>query len=264
MRNLLFNLIISLLSGIFICLILFPLFALFTATSWNELAGHFKSPLIISAVIISLQTSLTVVLAALVLGVPVAYLLAMKNFPGKEILDTLVDLPICMPPLVSGLGLLILLGGESKFGAFLSNRGVDLIFSKPGIIMAQLFVAGPFLIKSARQAFEAINENITKASSSLGASEFHTFRKVLLPLARNGIYAGMVMTWARALGEFGATSMVAGCIPGRTETMTLAIFGHAMSGEVGSSIAIALLLIVFSFTSLLVFKSRIRKQISHA
>lgn len=264
MRDLLFNLMISILSGFFICLILFPLFALFTATSWSELAGQFKSPLILSAVIISFETSLTVVLTALVLGLPVAYLLAMKNFPGKEILDTLVDLPICMPPLVTGLALLILLGGESKFGAFLNSRGINLIFSKPGIVMAQLFVSGPFLIKSARQAFEAISKNVTKASVCLGASEFHTFRKVLLPLARNGIYAGMIMTWARALGEFGATSMVAGCIPGKTETMTLAIFGYAMSGEMGSSIAIALLLIVFSFTSLLVFKSRIRKQFSGA
>ncbi|MCK5241747.1 molybdate ABC transporter permease subunit [bacterium] len=264
MRDILFNLIISLLSGIFMCLIVLPLVALFTTTSWSELAGQFKSPLIVSAVIISFQTSLAVLLAALVFGLPVAYLLAMKNFPGKEILDTLIDLPICMPPLVAGLGLLILLGGESKFGVFLNSRGVDLIFSKPGIVMAQLFVAGPFLIKSSRQAFEAVNKNVTQASRCLGASEFHTFRKVLLPLARNGIYAGMIMTWARALGEFGATSMVAGCIPGRTETMTQAIFGYAMSGEMGSSIAIALLLIVFSFTSLLVFKSRIRKQLPGA
>jgi molybdate transport system permease protein len=184
----------------------------------------------------------------------------MKSFKGKEILDTLVDLPICMPPLVAGLALLILLGGNSKFGSMLRNCGIDLIFSKKGIIIAQLFVSMPFLIKSARGAFESINKNLTNASLSLGASKFYTFKKVLLPLAKNGIYTGMIMTWARALGEFGATSMVAGCIPFRTETMTVAIYHNAMSGELAASTAVALLLLVFSFTLLLIFKSRVRGQ----
>lgn len=116
------------------------------------------------------------------------------------------------------------------------------------------------MIKSAREAFESINKNVTHASWVLGASKFYTFRKVMLPLAKNGIYAGMVMTWARALGEFGATSMVAGCIPFKTETMTVAIYQNAMSGELKASIAIALLLTVFSFTLLLIFKSRAKRR----
>ncbi len=258
MKSLSFDLVVSLIAGIFVCLIVLPILALFTTTSFGELVCQFRSPVVLSAILISLKTSLLVVLLALCLGIPVAYLMAMKNFKGKEILDTLVDLPISMPPLVTGLALLILLGGNSKLGNLLSSHGIDLIFSIKGIIIAQLFVSTPFLIKSAREAFESINKNVINASMTLGASKFYTFRKVLLPLAKNGIYTGMIMTWTRALGEFGATSMVAGCIPFRTETMTVAIYQNAMSGELASATAIALLLLVFSFTLLLIFKSRVK------
>ncbi len=260
MKDFYFNLTISLIAGIFVSLIVLPLLALFTATSLGELIYQFRSPMILSAVFISLETSLTVVFLSLCLGIPVAYLLAMKDFKGKEILDTLVDLPVAMPPLVAGLALLILLGGNNKFGRLLSDHGIDLIFSKKGIIIAQLFVSIPFLIKSTKDAFKSISKNVINASLTLGASKFYMFKTVLLPLAKNGIYTGMIMTWARALGEFGATSMVAGCIPFRTETMTVAIYQNAMSGEPAASIAVALLLLVFSFTLLLVFKSRIKGQ----
>ncbi|HBN26975.1 MAG TPA: molybdate ABC transporter permease subunit, partial [Desulfobacteraceae bacterium] len=228
MKDFYFNLTISLITGIFVSLIVFPLLALFTATSLGELIYQFRSPMVLSAVFISLETSLTVVFLSLCLGIPVAYLLAMKDFKGKEILDTLVDLPIAMPPLVAGLALLILLGGNNKFGRLLSDHGIDLIFSKKGIIIAQLFVSIPFLIKSTKDAFKSISKNVINASLTLGASKFYMFKTVLLPLAKNGIYTGMIMTWARALGEFGATSMVAGCIPFRTETMTVAIYQNAM------------------------------------
>lgn len=261
MKRLSFDLAMSFAAGVFVCLIVLPISALFTATSFGDLAGQFKSPLVWSAIMVSLETSLTVVFLALCLGIPVAYLLATGKFRGKEILDTLVDLPISLPPLVAGLALLILLGGNSPAGNFLTRHGVDLIFSKKGIILAQLFVSAPFLIKSVRQAFESISENIIKASSTLGASKFYTFRNIFLPLGKNGIYAGMVMTWARALGEFGATSMVAGCIPFKTQTMTVAIYMDAMSGQLSSSIAVALLLSLFSFTLLLIFKSRVSGRI---
>lgn len=255
-----FDFFISLIAGIFVCLVVLPMMALFTKISVVELVEQFRSSVVLSAIVISFETSLIVVLLACCLGIPVVYLLAMKDFRGKAILDTLVDLPISIPPLVAGLALLILLGGNSRLGGILSNKGIELIFSKKGIIIAQLFVSTPFLIKSAKEAFESINKNITNASLVLGASKFYTFRKVMLPLAKNGIYAGMVMTWARALGEFGATSMVAGCIPFRTETMTIAIYQNAMSGELTASLAIALLLTVFSFTLLLIFKSQAKRR----
>ncbi len=259
MKNILFDLAISIITGIFVCLIVLPMLTLFTATSYSELVAQVKSPIILSAIFISFETSLTVVFLSLCLGIPVAYLLAMKDFKGKKILDTLVDLPVSIPPLVAGLAFLVLFGGNSKLGRFLSSHGVDLLFSKKGIIIAQLFVSIPFLINSTKDAFESINKNIINASLTLGASNFYMFKTILIPLAKNGIYTGMIMTWSRAMGEFGATSMVAGCIPFKTETMTVAIYQNAMTGEPTASIAVALLLLVFSFTLLLIFKLRIKK-----
>jgi molybdate transport system permease protein len=125
MKGISFDIVVSLMTGIFVCLIVLPMFALFTSISLGELANQFKSPYVLSSFLISIETSLAVVFLALCLGVPTAYLLGMKKFRGKEIIDTLIDLPICMPPLVAGLALLILLGGDSGLGNFLSNQGID-------------------------------------------------------------------------------------------------------------------------------------------
>ncbi|MDY6988601.1 MAG: ABC transporter permease [Thermodesulfobacteriota bacterium] len=261
MKNFVFDLAVSVLAASFVALILLPMIALFCTISTDELMAQLRSPLVSSAIVISLQTSISVVLLALCLGVPVAYLLAMKDFRGKQMLDTLVALPISMPPLVAGLALLLLLGGHSPLGRLLNDYDMEVLFSKKGIILAQLFVSMPFLIKAAKEAFESIDKKLVKASLALGASQAHTFRKILLPLAGKGIGAGMVMTWARALGEFGATSMVAGCVPFKTETMTVAIYQNAMSGELTASIAVALLLAVFSFALLLAVKFRLGRPL---
>jgi len=164
-----------------------------------------------------------------------------------------------MPPLVSGLALLILFGGTGLLGKLLNKWGLNIIFTKKGILIAQLFVASPFFIKTVREAIASIPQNLLAASATLGASPFYTFRKVILPLSKSAIWAGLTMTWARALGEFGATAMVAGCIPQQTETMTIAIYMGAMSGELATASALALILVVFSFVSLLVFKSGLKR-----
>ena len=256
MKNLLFDLVVALLATASLLLIVLPLLALIGTLSMRELMAQLQSAAIFSAIAISIETSVLVVLLALCLGIPVAYLLAMKTFRGKHVLETLVMLPISMPPLVAGLALLVLLGGDSPLGRFLSRHGADVLFSKTGIVLAQLFVSMPFLIKAAKEAFASIDKKLVSASMVLGASQIHTFRKILLPLAGKGICAGMVMTWARALGEFGATSMVAGCVPFKTETMTVAIYQNAMSGELAASMAVALLLAVFSFALLVTVRFR--------
>ena len=243
-----FRISLSLIAGIFFGFITIILTCLLTATSFSEFAGEIRSPEIISAILLSLETSIAVVLLALLFGIPAAYILATKQFKGKNILDTLVDLPIVLPPLVCGLAILIAFGGEGVFSRF------NVLFTVKGIIIAQLFVASPFLIRSAKTAFESIDQDVMGAARTLGASEFYTFRKVSLPLAKSGIASGVVMTWARALGEFGATAMVAGCIPHRTETMTVGIYMHAMSGNISASIALSLILIVLAFTTIIVFK----------
>jgi molybdate transport system permease protein len=261
MNGIWFDGAVALLCAVFASLVLLPIGALFSSTSVIELFRQFASLQALFAVLLSLKTSLAVVFLALCIGIPVAYALSMKSFRGKVVLDTLVDLPISTPPLVAGLALLILLGRSNSVGLLLSDLGVELLFTQKGIVLAQLFVATPFLIKSSREAFDAIDRNVIQAARVLGASSLQTFIRVMLPLAKNGIYAGMVMTWARAMGEFGATSMVAGCVPSRTETMTVAVYQHALAGEMSASIAVALLLAVFSFTLLLVFKTRTKRQI---
>ena len=225
---------------------------------WSNL-GIFISSEVKDALFISLETSLTVAAVTFVIGLPVAYVLAVKNFKGKVIIDSLIDLPIVFPPLVSGLALLVLFGPNGAIGGIFERFDIGIIFSKTGIIIAQTFVAAPFFIKTVRESIAAIPQNILSASYTLRASRLYTFIHVILPLVRNGLCAGLVMCWARALGEFGATAMVAGSIPGKTETMTLAIYSKSMSGDFTTSTAIALLLTVFAFVSLIVMKTLFRK-----
>ncbi|WP_457755650.1 ABC transporter permease [Thermodesulfatator indicus] len=255
-----FDFFVSFFVAIFFVFIVVVLFSLFTTTSLQSLWYQLRSPVVFSAIKISLETSLVVVMLTFFLGLPVAYFLALKDFNGKSLLDTLLDIPIVLPPLVSGLALLILFGGTSYLGKLLNEIGFKIIFTKKGIIIAQFFVASPFFIKTAKESIQSIPKNLIAASATLGASSFYTFRKIILPLSKSGILAGLVMTWARAMGEFGATAMVAGCIPGKTETMTIAIYMQSMSGDLSSSTAIAFILTIFAFISLLTFKIRFRSK----
>jgi molybdate transport system permease protein len=250
-----FNLVVALIASVFFTFVVLVLLALAATTSFHEFWLQVRSPVVFSAIRISLHTSLAVVCLAFFLGLPIAYLLALNDFKGKVLLDTLLDLPIVMPPLVSGLALLVLLGGEGLVGGWLSRWHIDLIFTKKGIILAQFFVAAPFFIKTVRESIAAIPKNLLAASATLNASPLFTFTHLILPLSKKGIWAGLVMTWARALGEFGATSMVAGCIPEQTETMTVSIYMQAMSGGLETATAIALILMVFSFVFLLIVKA---------
>jgi molybdate transport system permease protein len=254
-RSLLFDLFVALTSGVFFALIAIVLFAMVATTSLNEFFHQIHSPVVLSAVWISLQTSFAVVFLTFFFGFPISYLLALNDFKGKALLETLLDFPIVMPPLISGLALLIFLSGDGLAGRILSQWNISIIFTKKGIILAQLFVAAPFFIKTAKESIAAIPKNLLAASATLSASKFFTFRCLILPLSKNGIWAGLIMAWARALGEFGATAMVAGCIPRQTETITIAIYMQAMSGNLETSTALALVLMVFSFCSLLIFRS---------
>ncbi len=213
-----------------------------------------------SAILLSLKTSLAVVVLTLILGFPVAYILALKSFRGKAFLETVLDLPIIMPPLVTGLCLLLLLNPGNPFGHLLQRWGIELLFTPYGIVLAQFFVSSPFFIKTARESIASIPPNLLAASATLNASNLYTFWHVIVPLCRKGATAGLAMTWARALGEFGATAMVAGSIPGKTETMTIAIYMEAMSGGLENSISTALVLVLFSFSLLFILKVQAGRQ----
>ena len=255
-----FDLLMAALTALFFSLIALVLLSLIGAASWSEVIGHVTSAQGLSAILLSLETSLTVVVLTLVIGFPVAYILALKSFKGKAILEALLDLPIIMPPLVTGLCLLLLLNPSNPFGQLLQQWGIELLFTPYGIILAQFFVASPFFIKTTRETIASIPGNLLAASATLNASDFYTFRKVVLPLCRKGASAGLAMSWARALGEFGATAMVAGSIPGKTETMTISIYMEAMGGGLNRSVSTALVLVIFSFALLFILKIQAGRQ----
>lgn len=202
-----------------------------------------------SALRLSLFTASISLLISIVIGTPVAYWLAHYQFRGKDAVDTLIDLPLVLPPVAAGLALFLLFGMQG-FGQLLATHDLRITFTRAAVIMAQVFVSSPFYVKQARAGFEAVPRELRLASATLGAGPLRTFFRVTVPLASHALVAGAVMTWARALGEFGATLMFAGAFPGRTETMPVAIysnFANATSEGLRTSIALAVVLVAVSF-----------------
>ena len=209
-----------------------------------------------NALHLSMYTTAIALVVSLLIGTPLAYLLSHYEFRGKSVVDTLIDLPLVLPPVAAGFALLLLYG-RPGLGAFLAQRDLRLSFTTTAVIMAQVFVASPFYVKQARAGFEAVPTNLRLASATLGAGPLRTFLKVTVPLARNSLIAGAVMTWARALGEFGATLIFAGSFPGRTETMPLAIYSGVSTGgtqALNTAIALSVVLVVTSFAVILIAK----------
>jgi molybdate transport system permease protein len=221
-----------------------------TAISPVSLANAFSGGGLLPVLKVSLETSLAAALLSMLLGTPAAYILARREFVGKAAVETLLDLPVALPPMVAGLALLVLVSPASPAGSLLAKADIHLIFTKAGIVLAQFFVALPFYIRAVRLAMFAIPPSLLAAAAVLRASESYTFFHVILPLSREGLVSGFVMCWTRALGEFGATAMVAGCIPGVTETLPVAIYTRATAGDLASAGAAAFCLAVISFTAL--------------
>ena len=185
-----------------------------------------------TALALSLKVACWATAIALVLGVAVGYLLARRRFPGRELLDTLLTLPMVMPPTVLGYYLLVLLGRKGPIGQGLHDWfGINLIFTWQGAVIAAAIVAFPLVFKPARAAFETVDGHLEDAARVLGVSEAAVFLRVTLPLAWRGILAGALLAFARAMGEFGATLMVAGSIPGRTQTLSIAVYEAVQAGQ---------------------------------
>ncbi len=189
-----------------------------------------------STTFFSLRLSLQVAVAATMLmvlcGIPVSYFLARKSFRGRDVIDMVLTLPLVLPPTVTGYYLIVLFGRSGYIGKLLYQwTGWSIMFTWYAATLAAFVVAIPLLIKTARAAIESVDDNMIQASFALGLSEFQTAVHIVLPLARKGILAGVILSFARALGEFGATLMIAGNIPGKTNTMPLAIYTSAGSGD---------------------------------
>jgi len=184
------------------------------------------------ALALSLKVAGWATLISLLLGVSVGYLLARARFPGRDLLDTLLTLPMVLPPTVLGYYLLVLLGRRGAFGGWLHDTfGINLIFTWQAAVIAAAVVAFPLVFKPARAAFEAVDGQLEQAARVLGVGELGVFFRVTLPLAWRGIMAGLLLAFARALGEFGATLMVAGSIPGQTQTLSIAIYEAVQAGQ---------------------------------
>ncbi len=203
----------------------------------------------VSALRLSLVTASIALLIVVTVGTPVAYWLAHYDFRGKNVIDTLIDLPLVLPPAAAGLALLLLFGAQG-IGAWLEPFDLRISFTTLAVVMAQVFVASPFYVKQARAGFEAVPRDLRLASATLGAGPGRTFLRVTVPLASHALVAGAVMTWARALGEFGATLLFAGAFPGRTETMPIAIYTMSTT-NLPAGIALASTLVIVSFAVLI-------------
>ena len=214
----------------------------------------------------SLKLSLLVVsIATLIvgaLGLAFAFLLAKREFRGKELLDAVLTMPLVLPPTVTGYYLIVLLGRRGLLGSFIYElTGWTLVFTWQGAVIAAVVVALPLMIKAARASIESVNPQFEIASYTLGKSELETFFRITLPLARRGILAGLILSFACALGEFGATLMIAGNIPGKTQTMPLAIYEAVASGDDRRAQVLAVTLTAISILAVYLTNKISRSQI---
>jgi len=201
----------------------------------------------LTALWLSVRVAVVATAANAVIGIPLAYLLARRRFAGRGLLDLLVTLPLVLPPTVTGYYLIVLLGRRGWLGAPLyALTGWSVAFTWWAAVVAATVMAMPLIVRTARAAIESVNPAYEKAAFTLGRSEWRTALEVTLPLARKGLLAGLVLAFARALGEFGATLMLAGNIPGRTQTVPLAIYTAAQTGETGEALWLVVMLTLLS------------------
>ncbi len=243
-----------LLGGLGALLLALPLLVLLWRGVGAGIAGYLSQPSVIAAARLSLLTSGTSLLFTLLLGTPLAYVLARWSFRYKAVVETVIDLPIVLPPMVAGIGLLLAFGRKGLLGGPLHELGIALPFTTAAVIFAQTFVSAPLYIRAARLGFGAVRPDMIEAAYTDGASEFVIFRLVMVPLASRAMLNGLILCWARAFGEFGATIIFAGNLEGRTQTMPLVIF-NGFETNLGVALGISLVLILISTTILLVLRT---------
>jgi molybdate transport system permease protein len=226
-----------------------PLLALFLRAANKEFFTYALSDTALAALKLSLLTSLISVLISLLVGTPLAYILARWEFPGRSALELLIDLPVVLPPSVAGLALLIAFGRQGVFGSWLASFGISLPFTTTAVILAQTFVSAPLFVRSARIGFAGIDPQLEEAAHVEGATQWQLFSLVMFPLAGRALISGAILAWTRALGEFGATILFAGNLEGTTQTMPLAIY-LGFERNLGVALALSVVLVFVSVTLL--------------
>ncbi len=216
------------------------------ALLWNLI----KQPEVLQALQLSLVTTFVSIFLTVIFGLPVAYVLVRTRIPGRRFLQTLVTMPTVLPPVVAGVALLITFGRFGLIGQYLTPLGISIPFTTVAVVMAQMLVSSPFFVNSARAGLEQLDPRYESAAHTLRASEFYTFRRVILPLIRPILLTGAGLAWVRALGELGATITFAGSFPGVTETMPIAVY-NAANIDIDSAVALSVVLMAISFAVLI-------------
>lgn len=233
-----------------------PLLGLVVRVPWADLGSLLTSDLALEALRLSLVTSLLSTVVAVVLGVPLAWVIARMRFSGRFLIRGVVLLPLVLPPVVGGAALLFALGRSGVIGeALYESSGLVLPFSVWGVVIASTFVAMPFLVITVEGALRNLDSRYEGAAATLGAGKWTVLRRVTLPMIGPSLLAGMALTWARAFGEFGATITFAGNLPGRTQTMPLAVF-VALESDRALAVALSLVMVVVSLVILLALRDR--------
>ena len=233
-----------------------PFAGLLTRTPWTELLSLLTTDLVADALVLSLLSSVLATAISALIGIPIAWVLARVDFAGRSLVRGVVLLPLVLPPVVGGAALLFALGRRGLVGeALYSSTGLVLPFSVVGVVLAATFVAMPFLVITVEGALRNFDERYEAAAATLGAKRWATFRQVTMPMIRPSITAGLLLTWARAFGEFGATFTFAGNLPGRTQTLPLAVFVSLESNR-DAAIAISLLMVAISLVVLIALRDR--------
>jgi molybdate transport system permease protein len=236
--------------------LLLPLVGLLVRAPWADLPRRLTDPGVLTALRLSLVSATLATLLCLLLGVPLAWLLARVEFPGRRVVRALVTVPLVLPPVVGGVALLLVFGRRGLLGGWLDETfGISLPFTTAGVVLAESFVAMPFLIIAVEGALRAADHRYEEAAATLGAGRWTTFTHVTLPLVAPGVTAGAVLCWARALGEFGATITFAGNYPGTTQTMPLAVY-LALENDLEAALVLSLVLLAVSVTILAALRDR--------
>ena len=233
-----------------------PLIGLVIRAPWGHLGSVLSGTDALQALELSLWTATVATGVALVIGVPLAWLLARTVFPGQRLLRALVTLPLVLPPVVGGVALLLVFGRAGFIGRLLNSWfGLTIPFTPVAVVMAETFVAMPFLIVTVEGALRSANLGYEEAAATMGATKMMVFRRVTVPMIAPSLGAGAVLCWARALGEFGATITFAGSFPGQTETMPIAVY-YALETDPDAAIALSLILLLVSIAVLVSLRDR--------
>ena len=240
-----------------ILFLLLPLAGLLIRAPWGRLGAALSGADATQALTLSLWTATVSTAISMVIGVPLAWVLARTSFPGQRLLRALVTLPLVLPPVVGGVALLLAFSRTGIVGRYLDSWfGLTIPFTPLAVVMAETFVAMPFLIITVEGAFRSADQGFEEAAATLGARRLTVFRRITLPMVAPSLGAGAVLCWARALGEFGATITFAGNFPGTTQTMPIAVY-IALETDPDAAIALSLLLLIVSVTILVLLRDRI-------